>query len=98
MAEKPPTDTERDAKAALAEYLFNDPEIGPVMRDKIAKDFPKVKAQMPDVLIREQTGAVLKEVQKEREEFAAERAKDREQRAYQAAAQMRCLRGVGHEA
>ena len=85
MPDKPPTDTERDAKAALAEYLFNDPEIGPVMRDKIAKDFPKVKAQMPDVLIREQTGAVLKEVQKEREEFAAERAKDREQRAYQAA-------------
>jgi hypothetical protein len=79
------TDKERDAKAALAEYLFNDPEIGPVMRDKIAKDFPKVKTQMPDVLIREQTGAVLAEVRKEREDFAAERQKDREQRAYQAA-------------
>ena len=79
------TDKERDAKGALAEYLFNDPEIGPVMRDKIAKDFPKVKASMPDVLVREQTGAVLTEIKKEREDYRAERERDRNERAWQAA-------------
>ena len=78
------TDKERDAKGTLAEYLFNDPEIGPIMRDKIAKDFPKTKASMPDVIVREQTGAVLTEIKQERAEYRAERDRDRNERAWAA--------------
>lgn len=76
---------EQDAKAALAEYLFNDAETGPIMRDMVAKKFPKVKASMPDVLVREELSTVRSEIKKEREDFRAERDREREERAYRAA-------------
>ena len=79
------TDKDQDAKAALAEYLFNDPETGPVMRDMVAKKFPKVKASMPDVLVREELSAVRADIKKERDDFRTERDRDREERAYRAA-------------
>lgn len=78
-------DKEKDAKAALAEFLFNDEETGPLIRDMVAKKFPKVKGQMPDVVVREEMRAARSELDKDRADYRAERDREREERAYQAA-------------
>ena len=82
MAEQ---DQTQDSKAALAEYMFNDEEIGPLMRDFIAKRFPKSKGSMPDVAVREVARTTVAEIQKEREDFRKERDEDRNRRVYEQA-------------
>ena len=70
-----------DARAMLAEALFNDPEEGPKIREIIARKFPKTKGMMPDLVIREESEKTRAEIRKEREEWKREQDQERNQRA-----------------
>lgn len=82
MAEEP--EDQREAGRKLAEFLYADPEAGPIMRDLIAKKFPKTKQQMPDVLAREERTQILTAVRSELDKDRQEREKDRRERELEA--------------
>ena len=73
-------DPQVEAGRQLASFLYNDPETGPVLRDLIAKKFPKAKAQMPDVLAREAGSQILTEVRTELAKERTERLRERQER------------------
>jgi hypothetical protein len=81
MAEEP--EDQIEAGRRLASFLFSDPETGPQLREMIAKKFPKAKAQMPDVLAREQGSAILTEVRSVLAQDKKERDEDRRNREWQ---------------
>ncbi len=83
MAEDEGAVDQVEAGRRLAAFLYNDPEAGPVMRDLIAKKFPKVKAQMPDVIAREHGTQILTEVRTELQKDRTERERERQQREWE---------------
>lgn len=74
-----PDDTTPDARARLADALWNDPEAGPKFRALVAEKYPQAKSMMPDLVLREQNQKELDLIRAEREADRKERAEDRRQ-------------------
>lgn len=71
-----------DARALLAESLWNheDEEVRTGFRSLIAKAHPKAKAQMPDVIVREEGSKLLAEGRKMIEDLRKEREAEKIER------------------